>query len=477
VTRPNTRTQGDNWYKDDFKVLTDRMFSSANGERIEILWNWWETDEYESHSEADLAFCSHLAFYCVDAECDGSVETAGDEDDRYEWILAAVMESERPRQSDKWGRENYQRSTIRKAINSCQNVYTARPKPAVSKPKQAKPRLIGVSLLDWADQNGQETEWFWESTIPLRGLGIIQAAQKLGKSTLVRNLIVACIKGEAFLGRQVKQGKVLYLPYEEDAPAVRDHILQLFGEDKTGIENILIPVLEEKNTFRDETGNEILDVQQSIVQRLQELIKLVETHRPILVVIDTMIPFLKHLTSDLNDYEKTHSAMMQIKNDIALKYNCAIIFLHHEGKQGAERDSLGHRGIGSVAIPAVASATISISKRGEERIIDCEGRETISFGKAILRYDQTTGKVLLDGSYQKAMSKKYESEILAAFEKFDGPTRHENVLELIEGDPVEVKTAFRGMVGKMIFHVSGKGRKNDPKLYWTEDVEVEIEDD
>lgn len=47
------------------RELVDRIESSANGAKFKILWegNWKQ--EYESHSEADMALCSILAFWLV----------------------------------------------------------------------------------------------------------------------------------------------------------------------------------------------------------------------------------------------------------------------------------------------------------------------------------------------------------------------------------------------------------------------------
>ena len=96
--------------------LLNLIRSGKNGAAFFRLWSGC-TDGYSSHSEADLALCSHLAFW-----------TGRD---------AALMDS-MFRQSglmrDKWDRQQsgttYGAITIQKAIEGCRDVYT---------PKQEKP--------------------------------------------------------------------------------------------------------------------------------------------------------------------------------------------------------------------------------------------------------------------------------------------------------------------------------------------------
>lgn len=102
--------------------LLEKAFSSRRGEAIRRLWSG-DTTGYPSHSEADQALCSHLAFW-----------TGRD----------AVMMDTMFRQSglmrDKWDRKQasstYGQITIQTAIRNCTEVYTpkgqrqAQPAPA-----------------------------------------------------------------------------------------------------------------------------------------------------------------------------------------------------------------------------------------------------------------------------------------------------------------------------------------------------------
>jgi len=85
--------------------------NAANGERFKDLWNG-RTGGYDSHSEADLALCSYLAFW-----------TGGDDKQMDELFRKSGL------MRDKWDRihssngDTYGEMTIRKAIETCTDFY------------------------------------------------------------------------------------------------------------------------------------------------------------------------------------------------------------------------------------------------------------------------------------------------------------------------------------------------------------------
>lgn len=120
----------------DDQQLLDTAFGAVNGAAIRALWNG-DTSGHDSHSEADLALCNHLAFY-----------TGKD---------AARMDS-LFRQSglyrDKWEREDYRGWTINKAIDGCTDVYTGQGprliigRPDPEPPPPLTPNALWTFLLD-----------------------------------------------------------------------------------------------------------------------------------------------------------------------------------------------------------------------------------------------------------------------------------------------------------------------------------------
>jgi primase-polymerase (primpol)-like protein len=80
-------------------ALLDKMFTAKNGAAVQRLWNG-DVSGYTSASEADLALCSHLAFWC-------GGDTAR--------IDALFRQSGLCRER-KWQRQDYRARTISKAL-------------------------------------------------------------------------------------------------------------------------------------------------------------------------------------------------------------------------------------------------------------------------------------------------------------------------------------------------------------------------
>ena len=111
-------------------AVIDLAMSAANSEKFRKLWNG-DTARYASQSEADLALCSILAFYC-----------GGDA----EQIDRLMRMSDLCR--DKWDGDDYSKRTIEKAVSGTTEFY----KPvAVSSASQdfndVAQKLIGLNVI------------------------------------------------------------------------------------------------------------------------------------------------------------------------------------------------------------------------------------------------------------------------------------------------------------------------------------------
>ena len=91
--------------------LLEKARNAANGEKFERLWRG-DISSYESHSEADMAFCCLLAFW-----------TGGDE----KWMDELFRQSELLR--PKWDEQHftngdtYGEHTVERAINGVSDFY------------------------------------------------------------------------------------------------------------------------------------------------------------------------------------------------------------------------------------------------------------------------------------------------------------------------------------------------------------------
>ena len=93
--------------RDDQSII-DRMFSSKNGSQIKALYNGDLTQHGGDNSKADMALCSHLAFW------------TGKNAEQMErmWVASPLGTREKTHT-----RADYRASTIGQAITKCNNVY------------------------------------------------------------------------------------------------------------------------------------------------------------------------------------------------------------------------------------------------------------------------------------------------------------------------------------------------------------------
>ncbi len=319
--------------------------------------------------------------------------------------------------------------------------------------KDNKKRNIGLNYLsvnDWAGE-AKEQEWLWDRAIPLAHLTIVQAAQKVGKSTFVRNLIAAVLSGNDFLGRKVAKGDVLYLPIEESPSAVKKHLLALGVDDKA---RIVIPtILDEKCKLKS---------QGQVIRDTQTLTEVIAEVKPVLVVIDPLTLFLK--TTSLNSYDKVYQALEPLIH-VAQEHGTAIVFLHHESKGASKGSNVGQRGMGSVALPAAVSSTISMTNKNGVRMIEIEGRDILPFNDLQLSIDEH-GVITTGTAWDDFVADKFGLQILEALQVMVEPLTMVELEICVFGDQKAVKTAIYKLIERgEVVHLSGRGVKGDPKRY------------
>ena len=122
----------------DESVLSLAM-NAANGEKFRKLWDG-DTTGYPSHSEAELALCSVLAFYCG-----GDIEQV---DRIYRGSKLC---------NDKWNREDYRQRTLEKAVSGIGEFY--RPIVASSAAVDFNPtvqKLIELNVIENRRYSGDD---------------------------------------------------------------------------------------------------------------------------------------------------------------------------------------------------------------------------------------------------------------------------------------------------------------------------------
>ena len=101
--KPESKPSASTCFLTDDEVVT-KALNAKNGSKFRRLWSG---DFDTSHSEADLALCSHLAFWC-----------GGDIAQMDRLFRSSSL------YRDKWERDDYREQTLRTAVRGCREFYS-----------------------------------------------------------------------------------------------------------------------------------------------------------------------------------------------------------------------------------------------------------------------------------------------------------------------------------------------------------------
>lgn len=215
-------------------------------------------------------------------------------------------------------------------------------------------------------------DWLVQDFLTVGGFSVIAGSPKSGKSTLTRQLAVAISRGGEFLGRQAKQGKVLYLALEEQ-DAMLQHQFRKLGvreEDEIYIHTGGI------------SGKDRIDVISAAIHELS----------PVLVVGDTL--GLLADIKDLNNYNEVNVALAKYR-DIARKTKAHIITVHHTNKG---EGTGANRILGSNAIFGAVDNAIIFDQIENRRYITSKQRGGRPFNSQSLEYIADHDMYVLDAN-------------------------------------------------------------------------------
>lgn len=217
-------------------------------------------------------------------------------------------------------------------------------------------------------------KWLVDNLLFTAGTSIWAGKQKVGKTTLIRQLSLAVARGDKFLDRNVRSGLVLYLALEEDRDEIKEHLCDMGSE---GEENLLFHIGAIPG------------------DPLEALKAFIEDVRPALVVVDTLIKFTK--IKDLNNYSLV-TEQLEPLTEVARNNDCHILFVHHMNKSSFKgQDQV----LGSVAILGSMDTIATVTQNGADRFIETKQRYGRSLNKHLLKFDEKTRMYLLSSKVDK----------------------------------------------------------------------------
>jgi len=324
----------------DDNQIVDIAIGTKNGDKVLALLNGnW--DGYSSQSEADLALCNHLAFYCGDnpEQIDRLFRTSG------------LMR-------DKWDKKHhsdgrtYGQGTIEKAISGTTEVY----KPPAetthvsgakalqlegygdTEKKPGKPKASLLGLEDLRPLFDEKVEWLYRNHIP-KGMPIIlNGREGEGKTTIAVQI------GNEIL-YQNPEGIIIWIASEGFVSDTKDKM------DKLGVDESRFKILRNA----DDTFRWNFVIQQDI-KAIHILMDEVSKAIPILAVI---VDSIRGITPYDDLDSRIKNPMMALNGIICDKFRASLIYIHHL-KKGGKDGMLLDRNTGPTSIASSVRAVYTV---------------------------------------------------------------------------------------------------------------------
>lgn len=186
--------------------------------------------------------------------------------------------------------------------------------------------------------------WVIESMLP-EGLTVLGGRPKRGKSWLALQIALDVISSGSTLNQAVHPGRVIYLALEDSPRRLQTRLkaMRSLASDDLMIYT-QFPTLD--------SGG------------IAELADLLETHRPVFVVIDTMARILGRRSDQDSNSDMTH--LLSPVQHLALAHHAAIMLVDHHRKPGLEIVDAIDDIMGSTAKTGVADAIWGLYRKSGE---------------------------------------------------------------------------------------------------------------
>jgi hypothetical protein len=183
--------------------------------------------------------------------------------------------------------------------------------------------LPGITAAELSTKDFPPLEWVVGGILP-EGSYLLSARPKVGKSWLGLQICLGVAYGESVLGREVKQGKAVYLALEDNHRRLQSRLRQLRPSGYATEDLILHTNWPRFN--KGEGG-------------VEKLIETIKEHKPRIIVIDTLAKVRPPSGRNSNSYEADYGFLAPL-TEVANKYRTTILIIHHNRKGKAETDPL-----------------------------------------------------------------------------------------------------------------------------------------
>jgi len=296
------------------------------------------------------------------------------------------------------------------------------------------------TLDDLLAEPEEKVAYVWERTLPAGGISICAAKPKVGKSTFVRNLVVAILRGTPFFGRAITPGAVVYLCLEEKRAEIAGHFRRMGASG----------------------GNLYIHTGRAPDDALAALTVAIAEYRPVLAVIDPLSRFVR--LNDANAYAEVARAMEPII-DLARTSGSHIVCVHHAGK--GERTG-GDALLGSTALFGAVDTLLMMKRRDQVRTIETIQRYGEDMEETVVYLDSETGIVTQGGDLATMLMGQAQAAVLAAMG--NDTLTEPDIRARVGGNESTTGKALRALVDEGKVARTGKGKRGDPYQYLRADA-------
>lgn len=302
------------WTKAD-QDLYGKISRSRQGDKFQKLFDG-QLEGYGSQSEADLALCSTLAFWCrKDAK----------KMDRF----FRRSKLYRPKWDEKHGRQTYGQMTLHTAIAGTESVYGGN-QPQIKKESSASIfKLVHVSEIEM-----KPIQWLVHGVFERDSLALLFGDPACGKSFLAIDIALCVATGTPFHGYKVERGPVAYIAGEGHNGLKRR--MMAWSQHK-GVDHNNAPLYLSRMPAAL-TSSEMAAQVKAAIEMVSK-----ESGQPVLIVIDTLArnfgPGDENSTQDMGKFIQAADAIRAISQ-------ATVLIVHHSGHgdKGRARGAMALKG-------------------------------------------------------------------------------------------------------------------------------------
>ncbi|MCR6722799.1 AAA family ATPase [Agrobacterium fabrum] len=217
---------------------------------------------------------------------------------------------------------------------------------------RTNPAPVRMTMRELMSSTFNPREYIVDELLPV-GCIILVGAPKVGKSWFVYQLARCIDAGRKFLGRDVKQGRVIYFALEDGMERLQHRALmqKLDGCDEFSDDLVLQIELEKAN--------------QGGMDELRRFLQ--DNADTKLVIIDVLKMFRSDRKGKSNAYDDDYADIKPIQA-LAREFGCCIIIVHHTNKGNEKAVDPFDRISGTGGIAGAADGTILLVPDGERRM-------------------------------------------------------------------------------------------------------------